>query len=472
MPTQEVFRIHPSGWENDPEEERFRLSTLDYLTACTYNNFVLFFRLDDSDKRPMASLLMEGLSRTLSQARQLCGTIERDAQGHHSFVKRKDSTVQFVVQWLDEPESSYPSFDEIESHNFTSAVLGDLRLWSVEPLMHGIKPGAHIDNSPVVSAFKANFVRGGLVFNMHHHHCANDIMGWASFTHQLAENCHAIVNKSNFPSWDVACLDLSRVTKPDVPEDAKVDGPPSRDPYPELLPVEPLLFHLPKSKAIKLKQSAMPTEGTWISTYDAFSAFIWRAFSRVRAPTFKPDMSSSLLWGEAVDMRKRLHSPPCPPRTQGNVMYGAMSVTAKGWQPTASEVIFESQLSQIASFIRQLTDSVNQEDLDKRLEAVAAIRDKGSLFLHPETFHPMSVIMTDWRATNVAAADFGLAKPAAFRHVSGNVTRCVVQVYPPRIEGPGLDEGCEFVVTFEKSLAKLLIEDPEWNEYFEYRGIM
>ncbi len=59
MPKQEVFHLFPSGWENDPQEERFKLSTLDYLTACTYNNFVLFFRLEDADKPRMVVLLRE-----------------------------------------------------------------------------------------------------------------------------------------------------------------------------------------------------------------------------------------------------------------------------------------------------------------------------------------------------------------------------------------------------------------------------
>lgn len=90
----------------------------------TYNNYALFFKLDDLKKRyvpylpcreqtlnphsnsKVAAVLKEGLERTLSQARHLVGTIEKDADGHHSFVKRKDSTVKFVVQHLDTPDSS------------------------------------------------------------------------------------------------------------------------------------------------------------------------------------------------------------------------------------------------------------------------------------------------------------------------------------------------------------------------------
>lgn len=79
---------------------------------------------------------------------------------------------------------------------------------------HSVKPEAHVDNSPVVSAIKANFIRGGLVFNMHHYHCSNDVMGWTSLTHLLAENCHALVHQTTFPACDPARHDLSRLTKP------------------------------------------------------------------------------------------------------------------------------------------------------------------------------------------------------------------------------------------------------------------
>jgi hypothetical protein len=51
MPKVEEFQLHPLGWENDPEEERFKLSTLDYLSAMTYNNYALFFKLEDVEKR-------------------------------------------------------------------------------------------------------------------------------------------------------------------------------------------------------------------------------------------------------------------------------------------------------------------------------------------------------------------------------------------------------------------------------------
>lgn len=50
MPKIEEIQIHPLGWETDPEEERFKLSTLDYLSTVTYTNSAFFFRLTDEEK--------------------------------------------------------------------------------------------------------------------------------------------------------------------------------------------------------------------------------------------------------------------------------------------------------------------------------------------------------------------------------------------------------------------------------------
>jgi hypothetical protein len=44
-------------------------------------------------------------------------------------------------------------------------------------------------------------------------------------------------------------------------------------------------------------------------------------------------------------------------------------------------------------------------------------------------------------------------------------------IYPPRTAAEGCDEGCEFAIFYEEDLPQMLIDDPEWNEYFEYRGV-
>ncbi|KDN67449.1 hypothetical protein CSUB01_06465 [Colletotrichum sublineola] len=258
----EEFQIRPLGWENGPEEERFKLSTLDYLSARTYNNYALFFKVKDGDKSKVAAVLKEGLERTLAQAKHLVGTIEKDDDGFHSFVKRKNSSVKFVVQYLDSPEDKFPSFAEIEEAHFVTTTLGDIQVLSNAPMTYGEKPEAHPDANPATSSFKANFIPGGLIFNMHPHHYSNDISGWGSFTKQLAENCFAIVNKTDFPSFDPKCLDRSRFNAPVIPEESRVDAPPQANRHPEHKPSQSLIFHLPKSKAAELKKAASTDDGS------------------------------------------------------------------------------------------------------------------------------------------------------------------------------------------------------------------
>ncbi|KAJ4152359.1 hypothetical protein NW754_004152 [Fusarium falciforme] len=430
MPRQQVYYLHPFGWENDPDEERFPVSTLDYLTACTYNNYALFFRLDDADKPRAVEVLKAGLERTLSQSRHYCGTIEKDPGGGHSFVKKKDSTVRFVVQWLDSPHHDYPSFDEIEKKHFNAVALGDLELWSVPPMTYGEKPEADPNNHPVASAFKANF---------------------------LAENCFAFANKTPFPDWDPSNLDLARLCKREPPEQDKIDGPPPQVRHPDHTEAVSLLFHLPKSKAAELKRLATPEDGSWISTYDAFSAFIWRTLTRVRAPVFNTDMSSKIFWSETIDMRRRFHSPKPPARLQQNVMFAALSPTAPVEQPNVGELISEWPLWQIAAYIRKMTNSVTQESLDKTLEMVATARDKTTMNIRIDAQPPLSILQTDHRDASVSKLDFSFATPVTYRHLISRVTTGVIVIYPPRDPSP--------------KLAQDLIDDLAWNEYFEYRGI-
>jgi hypothetical protein len=254
----------------------------------------------------------------------------------------------------------------------------------------------------------------------------------------------------------------------DVPDDAKVGGPPPLDRHPELAQSSSLLFHLPKSKAAELKRAAMPDDGSWVSTYDACVALVWRTLSKHRAALYKTDLAAPTLWAQAVNMRRRLE-PPVPQRLQGNLLAMPVSIY-QPTQPTAGEIISELPLSSLAGYVRRATDGSTQESFMKALAAVAPVRDKTTLFMRVNAFPPLTVAVTDWRETAISEADFGFAKPGAYRHLHNTVTEGLVTVYPPRFTG-NPDEGCEFVIACEKSLVRQLAEDPGFSKYFEFRGV-
>ncbi|KAL4889849.1 hypothetical protein BDV59DRAFT_209994 [Aspergillus ambiguus] len=470
------YNLHPRGWETCPEEERFKVSTLDYLTGLCYTHFAVYFRLNDADRNHVTSVLKEGLECTLGQIGHLCGTIERAIDGSHWFVKRKHSTVRFIVQVLDTNDdgNGFPSMDDLEKSNFAGRALGDFKNWKIEPFTYGEKPEAHPDSSPVASAFMANFVRGGLVLITHMHHYANDAMGWSGFIHQLAENCYAINNGTAMPSWNPICNDVSVVCKPNPSPDQLVDGPPPPELHPDHMPGISLLFHLPKSKAAELKRLAEPQNGTWISTFDAFTAFTWRTMTRLRQPVFQIPLDAPIYWAAGIDMRRRMKNPPVHPRTQHNILSAGVSDQVSFPQLTHAEVISEKPLWELAAYIRKLTSSQTQETVDAALTAVSYIKDKTSLNIRINSKPPMSILTTDHRKANVTDASFGFARPLSQRHLQQGtgITVGVHVVYPPKFDSnPESDEGNMFAFFYEKELAEDLINDKEFAKFFEYRGV-
>lgn len=355
--------------------------------------------------------------------------------------------------------------------------MGDLSLWSANPWMtwgEG-RPEADPDHGAVVAAYQANFVPGGLVFSMHSHHYASDVMGWRNFTKQLAENCYAVYNGTRFPPWDPACIDVSRFTRY-VPESAQVDGPAAAPRHPGHPDQQAVLFHLPKSKAAFLKKAASASNSNrWISTYDAMCAFLWRQLSRVRLDLHKRDLSSHPYFGEAVNMRPRIHGPDLPDRMMRNVVCGAFGDTAPVARPTLAEVVApedEYPLSELAGYIRRLTDSCTQGHMEALIEAIAPVRDKRSISLRVDALPPMSIWVTDHRPADVGELNFGFGRPITHRHLWGeHLSAGLVLIYAPKSLSTDPDEGFTFTVTVEKELVRKLIQDPEWSQCFEYRGI-
>jgi len=493
MPRVQEFQLHPFGWENDPEEERFKLSTIDYLTTTTWLPLTFFFKLEEADKRlglnwpiclgtkladsfirKTTAILKEGIERTLSQTRHWCGTVERDDDGHHSIVKRKCSTVKFVIQHLDSPDDKFPSFSEIEKAHFVSSVLGDINVLCNAPMTCGHKPEAQPDSYPAISSFKANFIPGGLILILHGHHYSNGITGFASLAEQLAANCYAIAEATGFPSFDMKCLDSSIMSSLDRLSKSKksqVDVPPRPGANMQHRQSQSLMFHLPKSKAAELKKAASSSDGSWVSTYDAVCAMIWRILSRIREPLYKPGLDYKPLWATGVSIHKLFTNPPLPAGFQGNSQVDVKSTASTLPQLTLAEIISEAPLSKIANFTRQLIDSVTADFVATLLQEHANVRNKQDLSINLASFPPMSMLVSDWRVADFRNLDFGFGEPSCFRHLFGAVPLCQVLVYAPRKGPEGDDEGMEILIAFETELSEQLIDDPEWSKYFEFRGV-
>jgi hypothetical protein len=296
-----IFHLRPSG-DKALEEESFQLSNLDLFNTQNYSVHALFFKTEDSEKPAIIDTLTRGIQAALSQCRHMFGTVEPNDEGGFSIVKKPTSTVKLVVQSLEDPAHVYPSFSDLERARFSSQILGDQALLTIEGMTMGCRRPPN--TSPAVAAFQVNLIPGGIILTVHKHHAALDIAGTTSLVHQIAGNCSSVWRNTPPPSWDASLMDRSRfVTK--VPKEKLIDPPVPPGRHPDWHPCSWLLFHLPPSKAKELKRIASPDDGTWISTHDALAALVWRVMMRNRARIYSVDLPSPALFFEAINMRER-----------------------------------------------------------------------------------------------------------------------------------------------------------------------
>lgn len=403
-----------------------------------------------------------------------CGIFERHSDGTLSILKKKDSKVKFLIQHLDAPEDDFPSYSKIARVQFVSSILGDINVLCNAPMSCGPVPEDKLENYPLISSFRANFIPGGLIFVVQGHHYGNGITGFTYFAKTLAKNCSAIARATEFPSVEKGVMDRSPLrilNRPSGSEEPEIVAPPRPSTNVSHRPSQSLMFHLSKSKAAALKQAATSDDGTWVSTYDAMCALTWRVLCKIREPLYKPNRESKPLWATGVSILKLFTNPPLPAGLQGNSQVDIRSTSSGQPQLTLAEVISEAPLSRLASFTRRLTDGVTVDFVQNLLQEHARVRNKLDLSINLSSFPPMSMLVSDWRVADFREDDFGFGKPSCFRHLFGGVPLCQILAYAPRKGPAGDDEGMEILIAFETELSQQLIEDPEWNKYFEYRGV-
>ncbi|KAL4985165.1 hypothetical protein BDW68DRAFT_180011 [Aspergillus falconensis] len=126
-----------------------------------------------------------------------------------------------------------------------------------------------------------------------------------------------------------------------------------------------------------------------------------------------------------------------------------------------AEVIAEWPFWKLTAYICTLINSVTQESLDAMLDMVSIVRDKSTLNIRVDPpdgpsgceYHRgrLWVWLTNYLSSFLA-----------------RVTNGVIVIYPPRTIAEDSDEECEFAIFYGEDLAQTLIDDPEWNAYFEY----
>ncbi|PSR80439.1 transferase [Coniella lustricola] len=450
-------------------EEQLRLCALDLVINRHYNDYALFFRTKHEDEGPaIIRAFRQALSATLGQCRHIAGTIQKNEHGDFSIITRSDSTVPLVLAWLD-TNDQISSFDLLEDGSFHGASLGDPSRFTV-PTM-SMSSNASPSIQPHVAGFQLTFIRGGFIMTTCIHHFAMDVVGASSLIHHIAAHCHSVLHGTTPPTWHKSLVDRSRFIPRSLP-DTMQERYPSAPANLEWKPCVSLLFSISRIKLAELKRLALPptSAGTWISTYDAICALLWRIVLRHRMKIYRTDPASTAIFAESINMRQRVQ-PAMDKRYQGNLQCGALS-TQQPHQYTVEQVTSKAPLHELAAYIRKITNSATESAVEATISRVSAVRDRSNLYFRQDTMPPTSLVVTDWRDVDMANADFGFGRPVAVRQLADKVVRNLVIIYPRRPWGKnGQDHGLEVVVPFEKHAVDILVDDPEMSRFFAFRGI-
>jgi hypothetical protein len=478
---KQIYHVGPAR-AADLQDEFFKLSSNDYLpTPAIFVPIVLYLPVVDAQQVLVAQQLRSGLEESLRLCRHMVGTIEKNDDGDYGILSWKDSYVLFIENWTD--RSQTPSYEDLAKADFVGTKLGNLKRWGVEGMDYDpLDSRAAVERSPPVFAVQANFVKDGLVLSLPLHHSVMDFAGLASFVHVWAKCTRALVTGGPMPQVDAACsmrsgLDYDLRAPEDTKNHVRVDSGVQQQPkkvvnaaevlasMPNFLPYSLCLFHLPESKIASLKALATPASGPWISSYDACAALWFKILTRYRAKAYKADTSLAAPFSELVNIRSKM-TPPLPAGYFGNAIIPVGSNTQLV-QLSIKEISEDASLATIASYIRRMTNSIDDAYIWKILGDVVSMRKSD---VRPKFKMGAIPILktTDWRAPNIYEADFGFATSEAMRTLMGATLS--VTMLPMRQSRDGGEKMMEFVVPVEAESVEELLADPEVKAWFSFKG--
>lgn len=479
MVAPESIAVHPAGWGDEPLEQAIELSAFDHIMPKIYVLMVLVFELPpESKKHEIIRRFQQGLQVTLSQFPVLAGTLQAKEDNTLWVLRKKEDTVDLIVNDLDGVDDEYPSYDELNQRDFPAALLDGRKLLPKVVTDVQLFRGDHADNHTIISAFQLNFIKGGLVLGIAVHNNVSDGPGCDGFLTTWAKNSKAFVEGTLFPPFDPSNLDRSRLSSiitPDatrmeelqkkLPAFKHVTQPPPPPPADFVMPeLTTVMWHFSKTNLEGLKRQCNPTDGTtWVSTYDCIMGILWKTMTRAKIPLLNPDMSKEIVLMHAVNNRQMV-DPPLPAGFLGN----AVSLATTDRQTVQS--VADMSLKDAAALVRHSIQNVTAASIGDLAEWVAGTPNKAWISMNLDSFLGMDLAGTSWtKMTSYTSHDFGFGLPKAVRFPKPDWEGYVF-VYPQRVKDDP-EEGLECCICLEKGCQERLMEDVELLRFAAPRGL-
>lgn len=432
-----------------------------------YTQICLCFDMDDDDSSCAAvtSSLETGLERLSESCPWLAGQVvnEGAVEGTTGIFKIKSLArkPKLVTKDLrNDPEALH--MDKLRGHDFPIAMLDENVLCPLNTTSNDLEAWP-------VFLIQATFVRGGLLLAFLAHHQTMDMTGQAQTMSLFSQACH----NEAFTDEELSIGNVDRRTI--IP---LLDG--SWQPKSELvpMPVEPkptgpsepspschwANFAFSAASLIALKSLAMEavSAGSYVSTDDALSAFVWLSITRARLPRLSTTASTTL--GRTVDVRRHFDISP---------VYPGLAVTKTFLTHAARQLAErEEALGSIASQLRAAVDpQICSLGYETRAFATALHRaqDKSSVPVTAKLNPSTDVMLSSWaKYTGIHTLDFnlGLGRPESVRRPHFTPAReGLVYLLPKSPDGEIV-----VVVCLREADMERLREGGDWMKYARWIG--
>lgn len=492
--TAKVVRVQPQvvttsnrGHLRENGDEIFQLSDTGHMITSMWVWLVEIFELPETaDRTQVTANLVQGLQRALGDYPELTGTMHFDNQARRTVIKRPEgASASLHIKDATAAEDQIPSFAWYDERDYPVHRLEIAQLIPAEAASFPMVIAEDLDTpGPVVAAFQATFIKGGVIIGSAMSHQVIDGLGWDAFMATWAAYSkeattgeparldpdippHTLFSAETPPAHDE--WEALRGKYPVMKYNTAPPPPPPADFVPPA--VKTRVFHFPRSRlaALKAECSAGLPAGEFISTYDAVVALWWRAMLRAKQPLLKYDGAAATRTILAVNLRKRAGRPV------SSRYIGSSVALPHSEQVTVAQALGPrgSALPLLARTVRSGTNQVTPEYIQGQMKWAAGAPDLRYNELDMPWFLGRDCMTFSWHDMHpYDAHDFGFGLPSGFRWPQMSFESFFF-LLPTRahLDGKGPDEGMEATMGIEESCFPRLENDEELLMYCEQRGL-
>ncbi|KAF2103834.1 trichothecene 3-O-acetyltransferase [Rhizodiscina lignyota] len=327
-------------------------------------------------------------------------------------IKPFENTAGLIIKDLS-LDSSILTWDTLQRANFPFSMLDESVVAPCKTLAFSDESTSELP----VFLVQANFISGGLLLTLNGQHGSMDMAGLGQVIYLLAKACRgepftpSELSTGNMDRKNIIPLLDEHASSIELEHQISKDTP-NRGVQPSQPPKFTWAYFLFAADALAaLKSLAMETipSGSFVSTDDVLSAFVWQSVSCARLPRLSTAEALYSTLSRNVDVRRYLSIPPTYPGLVSNATFHTSSIKALVQEPLGS----------VAANIRSALDPDN---LRRRTQALATAISHGNgakASFAGRGSPELDVRLSSWAKERCYDLDFGLGpgigKPEAVR---------------------------------------------------------